>query len=76
MICGFGAARIGEKHAGDVMPGVYRAPGIIMGMEWDSKIDIWSVGVMVCDLESLRLRFMLTLGRSGIFSKVVVCFAP
>ncbi len=46
-ICDFGAARIGEKHVGDVMPGVYRAPEIIMGMEWNSKIDIWSFGVMV-----------------------------
>ena len=49
MICDFGAARIGETHTGDVMPGVYRAPEIILGMEWDSKIDIWSVGVMVCE---------------------------
>lgn len=49
VICDFGAARMGDgKHHGDVMPGVYRAPEIIMGMEWDSKIDIWSVGVMVC----------------------------
>lgn len=48
VICDFGAARIGDKHAGDVMPGLYRAPEIILGMEWDSKIDIWSVGVMVC----------------------------
>ena len=47
MICDYGTAVIGEKHAGDVMPGVYRAPEIILGMEWDSKIDIWSVGVMV-----------------------------
>ena len=47
MICDYGTAVIGEKHTGDVMPGVYRAPEIILGMEWDSKIDIWSVGVMV-----------------------------
>ncbi|KAG6007508.1 hypothetical protein E4U21_005977 [Claviceps maximensis] len=49
-ICDFGAARIGTSHSGDVMPGVYRAPEIIMGMEWDSKIDIWSVGCMIWDL--------------------------
>lgn len=51
VISDFGAAVLGapgEKHSGDVMPGVYRAPEIILGMEWDSKIDIWSVGVMVC----------------------------
>jgi serine/threonine protein kinase len=47
VICDFGAARIGDKHWGDVMPGVYRAPEVILGMEWDCKIDIWSVGVMV-----------------------------
>lgn len=29
------------------MLGVYRAPEVVLGMEWDSKIDIWSVGVMV-----------------------------
>ena len=43
----FGAARKGERFSGDVMPGVYRAPEIIMGMEWDCKVDIWSIGLMV-----------------------------
>ena len=50
VITDFGAASLGDpgqKHSGDVMPGVYRAPEVILGMEWDSKIDIWSVGVMV-----------------------------
>ncbi|KAK8143709.1 hypothetical protein G3M48_006846 [Beauveria asiatica] len=55
VITDFGAARLGdpendEKHSGDVMPGIYRAPEIIMGADWDSKIDIWSLGVMVWDL--------------------------
>ncbi|OAG39804.1 hypothetical protein AYO21_05869 [Fonsecaea monophora] len=53
VITDFGAARLGEpeqKHSGDVMPGVYRAPEIIAGTEWDSKIDIWSVGVMIWSL--------------------------
>ncbi|KAH9995941.1 kinase-like domain-containing protein [Xylariaceae sp. FL0662B] len=49
-ICDYGAARIADRSTGDVMPGVYRAPEIIMGREWDSKIDIWSVGVMMWDL--------------------------
>lgn len=50
VITDFGAARLGEpgqKHSGDVMPAVFRAPEIIAGMKWDSQIDIWSVGVMV-----------------------------
>ncbi|KAH7329486.1 kinase-like domain-containing protein [Stachybotrys elegans] len=50
VICDFGAAKIGDRHTGDVMPGVYRAPEVIMGMEWDSKIDIWSVCVMIWNL--------------------------
>lgn len=50
VITDFGAARLGDpgqKHRGDVMPGVFRAPEIIAAMEWDSQIDIWSFGVMV-----------------------------
>ncbi|KAJ4313429.1 hypothetical protein N0V84_009408 [Fusarium piperis] len=55
VITDYGAARLGdpvndEKHSGDVMPGTYRAPEIIMGADWDSKIDMWSLGVMVWDL--------------------------
>lgn len=51
VITDFGAARLGrpgQKHSGDVMPSVFRAPEVIAEMEWDSQIDIWSVGVMVC----------------------------
>ncbi|KAI7264374.1 protein kinase [Hortaea werneckii] len=53
VITDFGAARLGEpgqKHSGDVMPGVFRAPEVIAGMEWDSQIDVWSVGVMIWNL--------------------------
>ncbi|KAJ5352583.1 hypothetical protein N7452_001557 [Penicillium brevicompactum] len=43
----FGEARIGKsKHRGDIMPGIYRAPEVILDMEWDEKVDIWSMGVM------------------------------
>lgn len=52
VITDYGAARLSdpdkdEKHSGDVMPGPYRSPEIILGGEWDSKIDMWSLGVMV-----------------------------
>ncbi|KAB8356544.1 hypothetical protein FH972_024127 [Carpinus fangiana] len=50
VIVDFGCARIRESHSGDVMPGVYRAPEIILGMDWDFKIDIWSIGVMIWNL--------------------------
>ncbi|KAF2150081.1 protein kinase [Myriangium duriaei CBS 260.36] len=50
VICDFDSARLGLKHTDDVMPGVYRAPEVIMNMEWDSKIDIWSLALTVWDL--------------------------
>ncbi|KAG8160821.1 hypothetical protein KVR01_009085 [Diaporthe batatas] len=52
-----GSARFGqETFTGDVMPDVYRAPEIILGMEWSSKVDLWSVGLMIWDLfEGTRL---------------------
>lgn len=43
-----GSARFGQQtFIGDIMPDVYRAPEVILGMEWSSKVDLWSVGVMV-----------------------------
>lgn len=48
VLCDFSEARFGnEDHYDDVMPDIYRAPEIILGMKWDNKIDIWNVGVMV-----------------------------
>lgn len=47
----FGTACVGElgqKHSVDVMPGEYRAPEVIIWAQWDSKIDLWAIGVMVC----------------------------
>ena len=43
-----GEARIGsQNHKGDIMPGIYRAPEVILDMDWDYKVDIWSIGTMV-----------------------------
>ncbi|EEH03132.1 protein kinase [Histoplasma capsulatum G186AR] len=50
VLCDFGEAHIGDKHNGDVMPGIYRAPEVILGMEWDCKVDIWAVGLTTWDL--------------------------
>ncbi|TVY45573.1 Serine/threonine-protein kinase [Lachnellula subtilissima] len=32
------------------MPDLYRAPEIVLGVHWNEKIDIWSVGLMIWDL--------------------------
>ncbi|PLB39999.1 kinase-like domain-containing protein [Aspergillus candidus] len=46
-----GEARIGNgKHKGDIMPGIYRAPQVILDMDWGSSVDIWSIGTMIWDL--------------------------
>ena len=50
VLCDLGEARVGsEKHEGDIMPGIYRAPEVVLEMAWDTKVDIWAVGVMVSD---------------------------
>ncbi|GAT25291.1 hypothetical protein RIB2604_01902460 [Aspergillus luchuensis] len=59
VVSDLGEARFGkEKHYGDIMPGIYRAPEVILEMEWDYKVDIWSIGNMIWDLaESHHLFF-------------------
>ncbi|OJJ51657.1 hypothetical protein ASPZODRAFT_88270 [Penicilliopsis zonata CBS 506.65] len=47
----FGEARVSKSNQrGDIMPGIYRAPEVILDMEWDNKVDIWSIGVMAWDM--------------------------
>jgi len=83
VITDFGAAYLGEpgqKYRDDVMPGVYRAPEVLAGMEWDSKIDIWALGVMVPSHipRALCAEFIWLLltqnSRFGIFSKTATGF--
>ena len=48
VLCDFGDAHFGDKtYIGEVMPDLYRAPEIVLGISWNEKIDIWSVGLMV-----------------------------
>jgi serine/threonine protein kinase len=48
IICDFGDAEFGEgSFKGEVMPDLYRAPEIVLGIAWNEKIDIWSFGLMV-----------------------------
>ncbi|KAJ3579248.1 hypothetical protein NPX13_g1323 [Xylaria arbuscula] len=49
-ICDFGQARIGKTHRGRVMPTRYRAPEVILDMEWGSRVDLWNVGLIAWDL--------------------------
>ncbi len=47
ILCDLGEARIGRgMHNGDTMSDIYRAPEVVLGMNWATKVDIWAVGVM------------------------------
>jgi serine/threonine-protein kinase SRPK3 len=58
-LCDFGEARKGARHRGLIQPELYRAPEVLFDMEWDSKVDIWCVAVMVGAATSVRL-YLLT----------------
>jgi len=47
VLCDFGQARIGRVHRGDIQPAIYKAPEVLFEMDWNHKVDIWNVGVMV-----------------------------
>ncbi|KAE8408655.1 protein kinase [Aspergillus pseudonomiae] len=46
-----------EKQWEDVQPLVYRAPEVVLRMPWDSKIDIWNIGVLAWGLFEKRSLF-------------------
>ncbi|KAL3465080.1 kinase-like domain-containing protein [Aspergillus heterothallicus] len=45
------------EDRGDIMPDIYRAPEVILGMKWDYKVDIWNVGMLIWDLFEHRHLF-------------------
>lgn len=48
ILADLGEARFAEgKQTGIVMPSVYRAPEVMLGMDWDNKVDIWALGQTV-----------------------------
>ncbi|PYI05384.1 CMGC protein kinase [Aspergillus sclerotiicarbonarius CBS 121057] len=51
LLSDLGEARMGRcKHRGNIMSGIYPAPEVILDMEWDSKVDIWSIGTTLWTL--------------------------
>lgn len=50
VLCDLGEARIlhnNKKQNGLIMPAAYRAPEVLLDMDWDEKVDIWAVGQTV-----------------------------
>ncbi|TQB70632.1 hypothetical protein MPDQ_000250 [Monascus purpureus] len=51
ILADLGEARLAkQKQTGLIMPSVYRAPEVLLGMEWDNKVDIWALGQMAWTL--------------------------
>ncbi|KAI0721272.1 CDK4/6 [Cerioporus squamosus] len=62
-LCDFGEARFGRTTYTDpIQPHQYRAPEVVLGMPWNEKVDIWSVGVMIWNMLEGRNMFKITGG--------------
>lgn len=51
ILCDLGAAQFGQqsyKNLAQALP--YRAPEVLLGADWNHKIDIWSLGVLVSSI--------------------------
>ncbi|RPD55439.1 putative CDK4/6 [Lentinus tigrinus ALCF2SS1-7] len=60
-LCDFGEARFGSTtYTGLIQPQPYRAPEVILGMPWNEKVDIWSVGVMIWNMFLGKNMFKVT----------------
>ncbi|PWY64201.1 kinase-like protein [Aspergillus eucalypticola CBS 122712] len=47
VLCDLGEGRLGvDNQTVDIMPDIYRAPEVILNMNWDNKVDIWNVGMV------------------------------
>ncbi|KAL8868786.1 MAG: hypothetical protein Q9174_004754 [Haloplaca sp. 1 TL-2023] len=50
-ITDFSEARLGEwKNTDWIMPNVYRAPEVILGLQWSYPVDIWGFAMVLWDL--------------------------
>jgi serine/threonine-protein kinase SRPK3 len=48
VLCDFGSAFPDDQTwDGEAQSLPYRAPEVILGAEWDHKVDIWNLGVLV-----------------------------
>jgi len=61
VLCDFGDAQFGEEmYIGEVMLDLYWAPEIVLGIPWNEKIEVWSVGLMVSkEIPTFLVSFVL-----------------
>ncbi|KAL2021638.1 hypothetical protein VTK56DRAFT_6991 [Thermocarpiscus australiensis] len=54
----FGTSSWFDKHLTEwIQPQMLRAPEVILGAEWDYKVDIWNLGLIIWELAEGRLLF-------------------
>ncbi|KAK3944416.1 kinase-like domain-containing protein [Diplogelasinospora grovesii] len=54
----FGTSSWFNKHLTEwIQPQMLRAPEVILGADWDSKVDIWNLGLVIWELAEGRLLF-------------------
>jgi len=57
LLSDFGLARFeGGNSDDDIQPEIYRAPEVLLDMDWSYSVDIWNIGAMVwyilCNVKS------------------------
>ncbi|KJZ74934.1 hypothetical protein HIM_05665 [Hirsutella minnesotensis 3608] len=54
----FGTSSWFDKHLTEwIQPDMLRAPEVILGVDWDHKVDIWNLGLVIWELAEGRLLF-------------------
>lgn len=67
VLCDFGEARIGPWHSHEwIQPEVYRAPEIILELDWSYSVDIWNAGCLVKANKTMARIYSDTNDRRGI----------
>lgn len=55
LLSDFGECRfLDQVNSADIMPNAYRGPEVILKMDWDLKVDIWNVALLVSQPDYLQ----------------------
>ncbi|KAF5121856.1 Serine/threonine-protein kinase SRPK [Metarhizium anisopliae] len=58
MLADFGTASWLERHLAEwIQPQMLRAPEVILEANWDHKVDVWNLGLIIWELTEGRLLF-------------------
>ncbi|KXT08415.1 hypothetical protein AC579_3809 [Pseudocercospora musae] len=58
VLCDFGEARVGRRfYYEEIQPEVYKAPEILLQMEWDHMVDIWNAACVAWDMIQVQNLF-------------------